>query len=86
MSGYTGDIIARRGVADEGVSFVQQRFSSDENRSPSRTLTWWIGFLPSRLTLSSPHSSYAASTTSVSVRDRKRCPAASNSFRSSRKW
>ncbi|MBW1680608.1 MAG: response regulator [Deltaproteobacteria bacterium] len=30
MSGYTADVIARRGVLPEGVAFVQKPFSSDE--------------------------------------------------------
>ncbi|SPF47967.1 PAS/PAC sensor hybrid histidine kinase (fragment) [Syntrophobacter sp. SbD1] len=30
MSGYTADLIAHRGILDEGVNFIQKPFRSDE--------------------------------------------------------
>ena len=30
MSGYTADLIAHRGILDEGVNFIQKPFGSDE--------------------------------------------------------
>ncbi len=30
MSGYTADVIAHRGILDEGVNFIQKPFRSDE--------------------------------------------------------
>ncbi len=30
MSGYTADVIAHRGVLDEGVNFIQKPFSMSE--------------------------------------------------------
>ena len=30
MSGYTADVIAHRGILDEGVNFIQKPFGSDE--------------------------------------------------------
>jgi DNA-binding response OmpR family regulator len=30
MSGYTADVIARHGVLDEGVHFIQKPFNVDE--------------------------------------------------------
>ena len=30
MSGYTGDVISRRGVLDEDVNFIQKPFSSHQ--------------------------------------------------------
>jgi len=30
MSGYTADVIAQRGVLDEGVSFIQKPFSTND--------------------------------------------------------
>ena len=30
MSGYTADVIAHRGILDEGVNFIQKPFGSDD--------------------------------------------------------
>jgi YesN/AraC family two-component response regulator len=30
MSGYTADLIAHRGILDEGINFIQKPFGSDE--------------------------------------------------------
>ena len=30
MSGYTGDVIAHRGILEEGVNFIQKPFGSDD--------------------------------------------------------
>jgi len=38
MSGYTADVIAHRGVLDEGVNFIQKPFSIEDLASKVRTL------------------------------------------------
>jgi DNA-binding response OmpR family regulator len=38
MSGYTGDVILRHGVSEEGVSFIQKPFSPEELAGRIRAL------------------------------------------------
>jgi PAS domain S-box-containing protein len=43
MSGYTADVIANRGVLDEGVSFIQKPFSSNDLAAKVRQLLDGVG-------------------------------------------